>query len=216
MQLPWQPRSLEFMIWDASSFQCLSEIDVPEHNSSFGATRGDEVAEPFLDSSAVSRQRPHPSAGVLLLLDQPRAKSLPGWSSPADPRLQQLQPVLLPSPRASTRQWHLPLPRELQQRRHNMPHVPAGAKGVTGWNPELQHIVTPQGVFFQASYVLFVCPNIGHLYCSKATNDFDVFPLIHMHFVFWKAVKYFLIIFLILEKPCKWQDSGGKLPPLIT
>lgn len=131
MQLPWQPRSLEFMIWDASSFQCLSEIDVPEHNSSFGATRGDEVAEPFLDSSAVSRQRPHPSAGVLLLLDQPRAKSLPGWSSPADPRLQQLQPVLLPSPRASTRQWHLPLPRELQQRRHNMPHVPAGAKVVT-------------------------------------------------------------------------------------
>lgn len=35
----------------------LSEIDVPERSWRFGATRGDE-AEPFLDSSAVSRQRP--------------------------------------------------------------------------------------------------------------------------------------------------------------
>lgn len=35
----------------------LSEIAVPERSRRFGATRGDE-AEPFLGSSAVSRQRP--------------------------------------------------------------------------------------------------------------------------------------------------------------
>lgn len=123
----------------------------------------------------------------------PQQRSCHCWISPGQrlclagaalqiPGSSRLQPVLLPSPRASTRQCHLPLPRELRQGRHNIPPVPAGAKVVAGWNPELQHIVSPQGVFFQASYILLVCPNIGHLYSSKATDDFDVFPLIHMYF----------------------------------
>lgn len=206
----------------------LSEIDVPERSPSFGEARGDGAA-----GWALPRQLCCLQAGATSTLLSPRqwfghwgkriswGKSLCLAGTVVQiPGFIRLQPVLLPLCTASTRQEHLPLPRELQQKRHNNPHVQTGENVVTGGNPSLRTLSLHKVFSFRH---LISCLGIPifefmpiNFYCSKATNDFDVFPLVCIYFFFWKAVKCCLIIFLLLEKPHKWQNSGGKLSLLIT
>lgn len=160
MQLPWQLRSLGFMIWDASS--CSASL---RNRCSWVQLKH------WCDSQGWSGWAlPRQLCCLQAETTSTRQQFCYCWISPgkslclAGAALQmpgsiRLQPVLLPLPRASTRQSHLPLPQELQPRRHNIPHVQTWQMW---WQDGIQNLRTLSlhRVFSFRHFISCLCPNI--------------------------------------------------------
>lgn len=198
----------------------LSEINVPEHSWSFGVTRGDEAlpAEPFptalLSPAETTSTRQcfchcwiSPGRS-LLWLGQMRSQVSPGSGLSCCPCLEQAPGSNISLCHGSCSGKGTACAPMCKQGKM------WGQDGIIRTLPLLRVFSFRHLVSCLFAPIFEFMPR--NLYCSKAMNDFDVFPLIHTYFFFWKALKYFLIIFLLLEKRHKWQNWGGKLPPLIT